>query len=56
MSFWSERTLFKVPACAARKMRRLRLRTVRLALRQSMAFHSVCFSVPFAPCIFFTCI
>ena len=48
MSFWSERTFFKLPSCAARKMRCLRLRTVRLALRQLMAFQSVCFLVPFA--------
>ena len=41
MSFWSERTLRRSFACAARKMRCLRLRTIRSALRQSMAFQSV---------------
>ena len=48
MSFWSERTLFRLPSCVAQKMRCLKLRTVRLALRQLMAFQLVCVSVPFA--------
>jgi hypothetical protein len=48
MSFWSERTFFRLPSCVARKMRCLKLRTVRLAFFQSMVFQSVCISVPFA--------
>src|SRR5262249_50579314 len=41
MSFWSERTLRRSFACVARKMRPLRLRTMRSALRQSMASQAV---------------
>src|SRR5579884_795840 len=48
MSFWSERTFFRLPSCVARKIRCLKLRTVRLAFFQSMVFQSVCVSVPFA--------
>jgi hypothetical protein len=48
MSFCNERTFLKSPACVARKIRCLRLRTIRWALRQSMAFQSVRLSGPFA--------
>ena len=41
MSFWSERTLRRSFACVARKMRCLRLRTIRSASRQSMASQTV---------------
>ena len=48
MSFCNERAFPCSPACVARKMRCLRLRTIRWALRQSMASQSVRLSGPFA--------
>jgi hypothetical protein len=41
MSFWRPLTVFQSPACVARKIRRLRLRTFRCAHRQLTVFHSV---------------
>ena len=46
MSRWRERTVFRSPACVARKIRCRRLRTRLLACRQLTAFQSVCRSVP----------
>jgi hypothetical protein len=48
MSFCSERTFLQSPACVARKIRCLRLRTIRWALRQSMASQVVRLVGPFA--------
>jgi hypothetical protein len=48
MSFCSERTFLQSPACVARTIRCLRLRTIRWAARQSTASQSVGLLGPFA--------
>src|ERR1700722_8650808 len=48
MSFCNERTFFQSPACVARKIRCLRLRTNRWTFRQLTVFQSVGLSGRFA--------